>query len=114
MDVRRGEVFFADLGASVGSEQAGARPVLVIQNNVGNRFAPTIIVACITSRVFKNNIPTHVRLNKEGYGLSDDSLVLCEQIKTLDKSRLGAHIATLSPYDMSRVDRALKLSLGLG
>jgi len=114
MEFKRGEIYFADLGAgNIGSEQAGARPVLVVQNDIGNRFAPTVIVACVTSKVFKNAIPTHVLLDKQSYGLEGDSLVLCEQLKTLDKSRLYSRVATLSFYDMTRVDRALRLSLNI-
>jgi len=114
MNIQRGEIYFADLGNSnVGSEQSGTRPVLVIQNNIGNKFSPTIIVACITSKTFKNQIPTHVLVDKTNYGLDDDSLILCEQIKTIDKKRLLQKVATLSIYDMARVDRAIKLSLQL-
>ena len=114
MEIRRGEIYFADLGAgNVGSEQHGTRPVLIIQNNVGNRFSPTVIVACVTSKIFKTEIPTHVRLDKEVYNLESDSLVLCEQLKTLDKTRLHAKIATLTPRDEARVSAALKLSLAL-
>jgi len=114
MTPKRGEIYFANLGNdNIGSEQSGTRPVLIIQNNIGNHYAPTVIVACITSKIYKNNIPTHVRLEKEVYGLNEDSLILCEQIKTLDKMRLGGKIATLTPYDEARVNRALKLSLGL-
>ena len=113
-EVRRGEIYFADLGdCNMGSEQAGFRPVVVIQNNIGNKFSPTVIVACVTSRIYKNNIPTHVRLDKTTYNLNEDSLVLCEQLKTLDKTRLRDRIATLTPYDEARVDRALRLSLQL-
>jgi mRNA interferase MazF len=113
-EIKRGDIFFANLGHdNVGSEQSGTRPILVIQNNIGNKFSPTIIVACITSKIFKNNIPTHVRLDKQSYGLSEDSLILCEQIKTLDKRRLGEFVTTLTPFDMIRVNSALKLSLGM-
>ncbi|MCL2569815.1 MAG: type II toxin-antitoxin system PemK/MazF family toxin [Firmicutes bacterium] len=114
MDIKRGDIYFANLGdCNVGSEQTGKRPVLVIQNDVGNYFAPTVIVACITSRLYKNKIPTHVFLDKGTYALSDNSLVLCEQIKTLDKQRLETKIATLTDEDMHKVNRALLLSLAL-
>ena len=113
-DVKRGEIYFADLGTdNVGSEQSGMRPVLIIQNNIGNRFSPTVIAACITSRMYKNAIPTHVRLHKDDYGFDSDSLVLCEQIKTIDKSRLGKKMAVLSFLDERRVGDALRLSLSL-
>ena len=114
MEIKRGEIYFADLGTSnTGSEQAGFRPVVIIQNNIGNKFSPTIIVACVTSKLYKNNIPTHVLIRGIEYGLEDDSLILCEQIKTLDKTRLRWKIAELNHFDIGRVDKALKLSLAL-
>ncbi|MCL2846389.1 MAG: type II toxin-antitoxin system PemK/MazF family toxin [Firmicutes bacterium] len=106
MDVKRGQVYFADIGDNgVGSEQNGTRPVIIIQNDIGNHYSPTVIVACMTTSILKNQIPTHVQL--------DGNLVLAEQIKTIDKSRLRNFVNTLSPYDMVRVDKALRLSLGL-
>ena len=112
MEIKRGEIYYADLGqGNIGSEQSGTRPVLVVQNDIGNRFSPTVIVACMTSRLFKNEIPTHVRLAKETYGLAEDSLVLCEQIKTIDKIRLRGRIAKLNLPDEARVNNALRLSL---
>jgi mRNA interferase MazF len=126
MEVKRGEIYFADLGENnLGSEQSGTRPVLIIQNNIGNRFSPTVIVACITSKMYKNDIPTHVRLFKDSYQpteaadgesystLTSDSLVLCEQLKTIDKSRLRTRVAALNGYDLMRVNAALKLSLSV-
>ena len=114
MEVKRGEIYFADLGTdNLGSEQAGFRPVVIIQNNVGNRFSPTVIVACVTSKTFKNSIPTHVLIDHTSYSLEEDSLILCEQLKTLDKARLRWRAATLNEHDEARVNRALKLSLGL-
>lgn len=116
MEVKRGEIYFANLGDStqnVNSEQEGYRPVLIIQNNIGNKFSPTIIAVCLTSKTFKAKLPTHVLLNGQEYGLSTDSLILCEQIKTLDKTRLHHKLAALKPFDQSRVDKALKLSIGL-
>ena len=114
MKIERGEIYFADLGSdSIGSEQSGTRPVLIVQNNIGNRFSPTVIVVCMTSRMFKNEIPTHVKLDGKRYNLQDDSLVLCEQIKTLDKSRLLSRVGKLNLSDEQRVNNALRLSLGL-
>jgi len=114
MEVKRGEIYFANLGDdNIGSEQSGSRPVLIVQNNIGNRFSPTVIVACITSKTFKNDIPTHVRINKEFYGLEQDSLILCEQIKTIDKSRLKTRLTTLRPSDEERVNRAIRLSIAV-
>ena len=115
MEVKRGEVYFANLGDSacnVGSEQDGYRPVLIIQNDIGNRYSPTVIVACITTKIYKTHIPTHIKINAFDYGLTDDNLILCEQIKTIDKVRLRAKLTELSVMDMRRVDGALKISLG--
>ena len=99
-------MYFADLGGdNVGSEQSGTRPVLIVQNNIGNRFAPTVIVVCITSKVFKNDIPTHVRWG--------ESLILCEQIKTIDKTRLRDKVGVLTAGEMERVNRALRLSIAI-
>ena len=112
MEIKRGDIYFADLGENnQGSEQSGTRPVLVIQNDIGNRFSPTTIVACITSSRYKNDIPTHVRLDKTQYNLQEDSLILCEQLKTIDKSRLSTRLARLNPVDISRVSQALRLSM---
>jgi len=106
VEYKRGEVYFADLGGdNVGSEQSGTRPVLIVQNNIGNRFAPTVIVVCITSKVFKNDIPTHVRWG--------ESLILCEQIKTIDKTRLRDKVGVLTAGEMERVNRALRLSIAI-
>ena len=113
MDYKRGEIYYANLGESIGSEQSGTRPVLIIQNNIGNRFSPTVIVACMTSKIFKNEIPTHVRLDSGSYNLPSDSLVLCEQIKTIDKIRLSNYVAKLNYGDERRVNSALRLSLSL-
>ena len=113
-EIKRGEIYFANLGeTNVGSEQYGTRPVLIIQNDVGNRYSPTTIVACITSRMYKNQIPTHVKLEGNMYGLGEDSLILCEQIKTLDKRRLLGKVVELNHSDMAKVDKALKLSMQL-
>ena len=116
MEVKRGEIYFANLGDSnrnLHSEQEGFRPVLILQNDVGNKYSPTVIVACLTSKIYKNKIPTHVFLSANDYNLNCDSLVLCEQIKTIDKMRLKNKIATINTADQQRVDRAIKLSLGI-
>ncbi len=113
MRVARGDIFFADLSPVVGSEQGGVRPVLVIQNDVGNRFSPTVIVAAITSRISKSQLPIHVELTVEDHGLDRDSVVLLEQIRTIDKRRLKEKVARLGPETMQRIDQALMISLGL-
>ena len=116
MEVKRGEIYFANLGDSthnLNSEQEGFRPVLILQNDIGNKYSPTVIVACLTSKIYKNKIPTHVFLRAIDYALNCDSLVLCEQIKTIDKMRLKNKIATINTADQQRVDRAVKLSLGI-
>ena len=116
MEVKRGEIYFANLGdasCNLNSEQEGFRPVLILQNDIGNKYSPTVIVACLTSKIYKNKIPTHVFLSGENYQLNCDSLVLCEQIKTIDKQRLHYKIATINAFDQQRIDRAVKLSLGI-
>lgn len=113
MNIRRGDIYYADLSPVVGSEQGGVRPVLIIQNNVGNRFSPTVIAAAITSRNEKANLPTHIRLFADDSGLSKDSVVLLEQIRTLDKKRLKEKMGTLNSSDMYKVDEALSISFGL-
>ena len=113
MNVLRGDIFFADLNPVVGSEQGGLRPVLVIQNDVGNLYSPTTIVAAITSRIKRAKLPTHVELPAARYRLERDSVVLLEQIRTIDKQRLRAKIGHLDEEAMARVDRALGISVGL-
>lgn len=113
MNIRRGDIYYADLSPVVGSEQGGIRPVLIIQNNVGNRFSPTVIAAAITSQNSKAKLPTHIRLYADNSGLSKDSVVLLEQIRTLDKRRLKEKMGTLNSYDMYKVDEALSISFGL-
>ena len=113
MEVKRGYVFFADLSPVVGSEQGGVRPVLVIQNDVGNRYSPTLIVAAITSQIDKAKLPTHVEISAEEYNLEKDSVVLLEQVRTIDKQRLQKKITELDDRIMRRVDDALKISVGL-
>ena len=110
----KGDIYFADLSPVVGSEQGGVRPVLVIQNNVGNKFSPTVIAAAITSQRFKTSLPTHIRVNADGCGLAKDSIVLLEQVRTLDKKRLREKMGNLGEQDMTRVNRALSVSLGIG
>ena len=114
MDVHRGEVFYADLSPVVGSEQGGIRPVLIVQNDVGNRHSPTVIAAAITSRQDKNRLPTHIGIRAADRGLSKDSVVLLEQIRTLDKRRLRERAGQITPEDQRRVDQALGVSIGLG
>ena len=111
--IKRGELYLADLSPIVGSEQGGKRPVLIVQNNVGNRFSPTIIVAAVTTHVEKNRLPTHIFLNGEECGLNQDSIVLLEQIRTIDKSRLGAKIGSVPTQVLKAVDYALLISLGV-
>ncbi|WP_132372184.1 type II toxin-antitoxin system PemK/MazF family toxin [Melghiribacillus thermohalophilus] len=113
MIVKRGDVYFADLSPVVGSEQGGVRPVLVIQNNIGNRFSPTVIVAAITAQIQKAKLPTHVEINAKKYGFERDSVILLEQIRTIDKQRLTDKITKLDDQLMERVDEALQISLGL-
>lgn len=110
--IRRGELYYADLSPVVGSEQGGVRPILVVQNDVGNKYSPTVIAAAVTSKLNKARLPTHIELCAEDYGLTKDSVILLEQIRTLDKRRLKERIGTLDPALMRRVDVALKISLG--
>ncbi len=113
MIVQRGEVYFADLSPVVGSEQGGVRPVLVIQNDIGNRFSPTVIVAAITAQIQKAKLPTHVEIKADVYGFERDSVILLEQIRTLDKQRLTDKITKLGDEMMEEIDHALEISLGL-
>ena len=113
MDINRGEIYYADLSPVVGSEQGGIRPVLVVQNNVGNKYSPTVIVAAITSQLSKAKLPTHIELDKDKYNLKKDSVVLLEQIRTLDKRRLGERVSSLDSLAMQKVDFALIVSFGL-
>lgn len=112
MTIKRGELYYADLSPVVGSEQGGVRPVLVVQNDVGNKYSPTIIAAAVTSKINKAKLPTHIELPSETYGLSKDSVILLEQIRTLDKRRLKERIGELSENMMNRVDKAILISLG--
>lgn len=110
--IKRGELYYADLSPVVGSEQGGVRPVLVVQNDVGNKYSPTIIAAAVTSRISKAKLPTHIELSADLYGLNKDSVVLLEQIRTLDKRRLKERIGELNSAIMNKVDDALLISLG--
>lgn len=113
MNVKRGDIYFADLSPVVGSEQGGFRPVLIIQNDIGNRFSPTVIVAAITAQIQKAKLPTHVEIDAKTYGLDRDSVILLEQIRTIDKQRLTDKITHLDDELMSRVNESLMISLGL-
>lgn len=113
MIVRRGDIFYADLSPVIGSEQGGVRPVLVIQNDVGNKYSPTVIVAAITSQINKAKLPTHIEILSEDYGLSKDSVILLEQVRTVDKKRLKEKIGHLDDEQMDLVNDALIISLGL-
>ena len=113
MVVKRGDIFYADLSPVIGSEQGGVRPVLVIQNDVGNKFSPTVIVAAVTSQINKAKMPTHVEISANDFGLAKDSVILLEQIRTVDKRRLREKIGTLSDGLMTRVNQALSVSLGI-
>lgn len=111
--VKRGDVYFADLSPVVGSEQGGVRPVLIIQNDIGNRFSPTVVVAAITAQIQKAKLPTHVEINAKKYGFDRDSVILLEQIRTIDKQRLTDKITHLDEDMMNRVNEAIQISLGL-
>ncbi|MEI5909375.1 type II toxin-antitoxin system endoribonuclease NdoA [Bacillus spongiae] len=113
MIVKRGDVYFADLSPVVGSEQGGVRPVLVLQNDIGNRFSPTVIVAAITAQIQKAKLPTHVEIDAKRYGFERDSVILLEQVRTIDKQRLTDKITHLDDEMMDKVDDALQISLGL-
>lgn len=110
--IKRGEVYYADLSPVVGSEQGGFRPVLILQNDIGNKYSPTVIVTAITSQLGKAKLPTHIELSAEEYNLPKNSVALLEQIRTLDKRRLKEKVTTLSQEKMKEVNRALLISLG--
>ena len=113
MSIKRGEIYYADLSPVVGSEQGGIRPVLIVQNDVGNKHSPTVIAAAITSQREKAKLPTHIELNADRCGLSKDSVVLLEQIRTIDKKRLKERMGELDFSAMNRVNTALSISFGL-
>lgn len=112
--VKRGDIFYADLSPVVGSEQGGTRPVLIVQNDTGNRHSPTVIAAAITSQTGKARLPTHINISGGSVGLSKDSVILLEQIRTIDKRRLREHMGRLDEKQMSMVDNAIAVSFGLG
>ena len=113
MVVKRGDIFYADLSPVFGSEQGGVRPVLVVQNDVGNKFSPTVIIAAITSQINKAKLPTHIEIGADDYGLAKDSVILMEQIRTIDKKRLRERIGRLDDDLMEKVNSALSVSFGL-
>lgn len=114
MSVRRGDIYYADLSPVVGSEQGGLRPVLIIQNDIGNKYSPTVIAAAITSRMSKARLPTHIDIYADEVGLAKDSVILLEQIRTLDKSRLKEKMGHLDDAAMDHVNTAIAISFGLG
>ena len=111
--IKRGEIYFAQLNPVVGSEQGGIRPVVVVQNDIGNQYSPTTIILAITSQINKAKLPTHIELKAETYGLERDSVILAEQIRTIDKTRLKQRIAVLQEENMKKVDHAMLISLAL-
>lgn len=113
MSIKRGDIYYADLSPVVGSEQGGIRPVLIVQNNVGNKYSPTVIAAAITSQQSKTRMPTHIPIDGNCCGLQKDSVVLLEQIRTIDKRRLKEKMGTVDDSAMSRVDNAISISFGL-
>ena len=113
MNVLRGEVYYAELNPVIGSEQGGTRPVLIIQNDIGNQYSPTTVVAAITSKIQKAKLPTHVEIDCKKGGIEKDSVILLEQIRTIDKSRLKKKVSLLDDEIMQKVSHALEISLGL-
>lgn len=113
MSIKRGDIYYADLSPVVGSEQGGVRPVLIVQNDVGNRYSPTVIAAAITSQHDKASLPTHIKVNAVSSGLAKDSIVLLEQVRTIDKKRLKEKMGTLDNRSMGEIDMALSVSFGL-
>ena len=111
--IKRGELYFADLSPVVGSEQGGVRPVLVVQNDIGNKYSPTSIAAAITSKINKAKLPTHIELSSKEYGLEKDSVVLLEQIRTIDKTRLKEKIGEITEEKMNQINKAMLISLGV-
>ena len=112
-EIKRGDLYYADLSPVIGSEQGGVRPVIVIQNNIGNKYSPTIIVAAITSQINKAKLPTHIEISANEYGLSKDSVILFVQIRTIDKKRIREKIGCLDNNMMLKVDNGIQISLGL-
>ena len=113
MQIKRGDIYYADLSPVIGSEQGGIRPVVVVQNDVGNKYSPTVIAAAITSKINKAKLPTHIEINAEHFGLPKDSVVLTEQIRTIDKKRLKERIGRLDDIYMNKVNDALIISFGI-
>ena len=113
MNIKRGDIYYADLSPVVGSEQGGVRPVLIVQNNVGNRFSPTVIAAAITSQQSKAKLPTHIPLYAHSSGLAKDSVVLLEQVRTIDKRRLREKMGTVDETSMNQINNAISISFGL-
>ncbi len=113
MNIHRGDIYYADLSPVVGSEQGGIRPVLIVQNDVGNRFSPTVIAAAITSQQSKAKLPTHIPLMADTSGLSKDSVVLLEQVRTIDKKRLKEKMGSVDETAMNEIDNAISISFGL-
>ncbi|MFI3254794.1 MAG: type II toxin-antitoxin system PemK/MazF family toxin [Eubacteriales bacterium] len=111
--IKRGDIYYADLSPVVGSEQGGVRPVLIVQNDTGNRHSPTVIAAAITSQLGKSRLPTHIPLSAESCSLPKDSIILLEQVRTLDKRRLKEHMGRLTESQMQQVDGAIAVSFGL-
>lgn len=113
MVIKRGDIFYADLSPVIGSEQGGVRPILIVQNDVGNRYSPTVIAAAITSQINKAKLPTHIEIDSKEYGLTKDSVILLEQVRTIDKRRLREKIGHLDHERMKGVNEALYISFGL-
>ena len=113
MTIRRGDIYYADLSPVVGSEQGGVRPVLIVQNDVGNKYSPTVIAAAITSRMGKAKLPTHIDIYADQVGLQKDSVILLEQVRTIDKRRLKERMGRLDDTLMTQVDSAIAISFGL-
>lgn len=114
VNIKRGDIYYADLSPVVGSEQGGMRPVLIVQNDVGNKYSPTVIAAAITSKMGKTRLPTHIDVYADRVGLSKDSVILLEQIRTIDKRRLGEKMGHLDDELMGEVNQAITISFGLG
>ncbi len=114
MNIKRGDIYYADLSPVIGSEQGGLRPVLIVQNDVGNRYSPTVIAAAITSKMSKTKLPTHIDIPGQNAGLSKDSVILLEQVRTIDKQRLKEKMGHLDESTMNHVNSAIQVSFGLG
>lgn len=113
MNIRRGDIYYADLSPVIGSEQGGVRPVLIVQNDIGNKYSPTVIAAAITSQKSKTELPTHIELDAVNTGLQKDSIVLLEQVRTIDKHRLKEKMGKLDDQSMGKVNQAITISFGL-